>query len=148
MSQPFDTSVGSVTMGTRLVLVLRDDLPQGLAVNAAAVLTLSLGGQVSDSLGPDGKDASGGAHPGLNTHPVPVLVAPSDRLRELRDRAMDSPDLRVVAFSEVARRARDYGSYLRALSTTPDEEIDYVGVILHGPKSQVTKLTKHLALMG
>jgi hypothetical protein len=33
-------------MDTKLVMVLRDDLSGGLAVNAAAVLALSLGGRL------------------------------------------------------------------------------------------------------
>ncbi|GAB1822217.1 DUF2000 domain-containing protein [Herbidospora sp. RD11066] len=132
-------------MQTKLVMVLRDDLPPGLAVNAAAVLALSLGDALNGWLGPEGKDADGNLHPGLNTHPVPVLTATAEGLRELHDAAPE--EVTVVGFNEVARRAREYGEYLRTLAETPAAEIDYVGMVVFGPKAQVTKLTKSLALM-
>ncbi|GAA0935641.1 DUF2000 domain-containing protein [Nonomuraea longicatena] len=134
-------------MNTKLVMVLRDDLPRGLAVNAAAVLALSLGGRLDGWLGADGKDASGGVHAGLNTHPVPVVTATGRELRELRERAADRSELRVVAFNEVARRSRDYDDYLAALEATPGEEIGYVGALVFGPRGPVTKLTKRFPLM-
>nr|WP_062341246.1 DUF2000 domain-containing protein [Herbidospora sakaeratensis] len=132
-------------MQTKLVMVLRDDLPTGLAVNAAAVLALSLGDELAGWLGADGKDADGNLHPGLNTHPVPILTASGGELRELNDAAPD--DVRVVGFTEVARRAREYGEYLRTLAETPAAEIDYVGLVVFGPKAPVSKLTRRLALM-
>ncbi|GAB2627595.1 hypothetical protein Aab01nite_81150 [Paractinoplanes abujensis] len=130
-----------------MVLVVDETLPTGHAVNAAAVLGLSVGARLADSLGADGKDASGGVHPGLNPHPVPVVTAGREQLRELRQKAAERPDLLVVGFSEVARRARAYDDYLATLAETPAEDVDYAGIAVYGPRNRVTALTKRFPLL-
>ena len=132
----------------KIVLVLRDDLPPALAANAAAVLGLALGGRLEGSVAADGVDASGVLHAGLNPVPVPTLVASGPELQELHEKAVSAADVTVVGFNEVARRSRTYPEYEQALSQTPAEDIEYVGVVLHGPRNRVTRLTKRLALMG
>ncbi|MFB4272895.1 DUF664 domain-containing protein [Nonomuraea sp. GTA35] len=133
---------------TRLVVVIRADLPHAWAVNAAAVLGLSLGVRLPGPPPEDAKDASGGLHAGLDPHPVPVLSGTPDQLRELYQRATGREDLVTVGFDEVARRAREYDDYLIALAATPGEEIEYVAIGLFGPRNRVTALTKHLPLHG
>ncbi|WP_433257370.1 DUF2000 domain-containing protein [Streptosporangium sp. CA-135522] len=135
-----------MTLTTKLVLVVREGLEPALAVNAAAVVGLSLGARLSHPVGPDGKDASGEVHAGLNPHPVPVLTASAEQLRELHDKARTREDLVAVGFNEVARRARDYGDYLDALAVTPAGDVDYVAVAVFGPRNRVTALTKRLPL--
>lgn len=128
---------------TKLVFVLRDDLPPNLAANAAAVLGLTVGARLpAELLGEDLKDADGTPHLGLNTHPVPVLTAPADRLRALHR----AEDLLVVGFTEVARRSRAYAEYAGALAATNDPE--FVAVALHGPRAEVGRLTRDLPLMA
>jgi hypothetical protein len=132
---------------TKLVVVVDETLPSGHAVNAAAVLGLSMGGRIADSLGEDGEDASGGVHLGLNTHPVPVVTASREQLRELFAKAAERPELVVVGFNEVARRARVYEEYLVTLAGTPGDEIDYVGVAVFGPRNRVSALTRRFSLL-
>ncbi|GAA1809763.1 hypothetical protein GCM10009682_34280 [Luedemannella flava] len=108
------------------------------------MLGLSIRGRLSELLGADGKDASGGLHLSLNTHPVPVVTADRAQLRELHAKATANPDLLVVAFSEVARRSRDYEEYLVELSRTPAEDIDYLAIAVFGPRNRVTALTRRV----
>ena len=131
----------------KLVLVLRDDLPRAHAANAAAVLGLALGGRLRDSVAADAPDASGALHAGLNPHPVPTLVASEDELRELHSRAGQIDGAIVVDFNEVARRSRSYPDYVDALAATKPDDIDYVGLIILGPRGPVTKVTKRLQLL-
>lgn len=97
------------------------------AVNAAAVPGLSMGGRLPGHPAPDGKDASGGLHAGLNPHPVPVSGATPEQSRELYAMARAREELITVGFNGVARRARDYDDYLAAPATTPGEDIDHAG---------------------
>ncbi|MFE2754787.1 DUF2000 domain-containing protein [Actinosynnema sp. NPDC059335] len=129
---------------TRLALVLRDDLPPNLAANAAVNLGLTLGSRLPDLLGEDAEDADGGVHPGLNTHPVPVLTASADVLRALHRAAGD--DVLRIGFTEVARRSRSYPEYVEALARTTDPE--FVAVALYGPRTDVNRLTRRLPLMA
>jgi hypothetical protein len=133
---------------TKIVIVLREGLAPHIAANAAAVLGLSIGGRLPQLLGADGKDASGGVHAGLNTHPVPVVTADADQIAELHGMARERDDVIVVGFTEVARRARDYGIYLDDLATTPAADLEYVGVALFGPRNRITALTKRFPLLG
>ncbi|MEW9555854.1 DUF664 domain-containing protein [Nonomuraea sp. NPDC050783] len=137
-----------MALPTKLVVVIRADLPHAWAVNAAAVLGLSLGVRLPGPPPEDAKDASGGLHAGLDPHPVPVLSGTPGELRELHRTARAREDLVAVGFNEVARRARDYDDYLTALAATPGEEVEYVAVGLLGPRNRVTALTKHLPLHG
>lgn len=134
-------------LSTKLALVLRDDLPANVAVNAAAVLGLSMGARLPQLLGADGTDADGGRHPGLHTHPVPILSAPAETLRHLHVQARRRPDTLTVGFSEVARAARVYEDYLQTLADTPADGIGYVGLLVYGPRKHVTALTKRLPLL-
>ena len=136
----------TMSLTTKLVLVVRDDLDPALAVNAAAVVGLSLGARLGHPLGDDGTDASGRSHAGLNPHPVPVLTASADALRDLHDRAQARQDLITVGFNEVARRARDYDDYLATLKSTSAADVDFVAVAVFGPRNRVTALTKRFPL--
>lgn len=131
----------------KIVIVVRDDLSRAHAANACVVLGLALGGRLTDSVADDSRDAAGGLHAGLNPIPVPTLVASSEELRELHDRASVGDELVVVGFNEVARRSRSYPEYVEALAVTQPATIDFVGLIIGGPRNQVTRLTKRLALL-
>lgn len=132
----------------KIALVLRDDLLPAHAANAAAVLGLALGGRLPDSVAPDGTDASGTTHAGLNPIPVPTLVASAVQLVDLFTTASSDEALTVVGFNEVARHARTYPAYEEALGRTPTDDIAYIGVIVHGPRDRVTKLTRRLSLFA
>jgi hypothetical protein len=132
----------------RVVLVLREDLPVPLAVNAAAVLGASTGSRLGLPLGPAGTDASGTAYPGIVTTPVPVLVADHHTLgRVFRDAAGDGR-VDVVCLTGTAQRARTYEAYLDDLAATPDADHDLLAVLVAGPRGRVTKHTKRLSLLG
>jgi hypothetical protein len=127
---------------TKLVLVLRDDLPPNLAANAAVNLGLTLGARLPGLLGEDAKDADGTVHLGLNTHPVPVLTSSADHLKALHR----ADGVLRIGFTEVARRSRAYQEYVEALAHTEDP--DFVAVALYGPRAEVTRLTRALPLMA
>lgn len=135
-----------MALATKLVIVIRADLPAASAVNAAAVLALSLGGRLPHPPAADAKDGSGEPHAGLNPHPVPILSATADQLRDLHRTVCADGDLITVAFDEVARRARTYDDYVAALAATPADEIHYVGVAAYGPRNRITALTKRFPL--
>lgn len=79
-----------MSLPTKLAVVLRSDLQPALAINATAVLGLSWGGRLPELLGKNRKDASGAVHVGLNTHPVPILTASPDQIRQLSIQARDA----------------------------------------------------------
>lgn len=132
----------------RVVLVVREDLPPPLAVNAGVVLGATVGTAVGLPLGEAGTDASGTAYPGIVTTPVPVLVADAAVLRELFGEAARDDQLDVRCLTDTARRARSYEEYLTTLAATPDADADITALVVAGPRNRVTKRTKRLPLLG
>lgn len=130
----------------KLVVVLPEGLPVGLAMNAVALLGISLGKLVEDLVGPDVVDASGTTHPGLVTVPVPVLRASRRQLGELAAKAQATPRLTVVDVPEVAQRSRTYPEYVARTGDTSTGDLALNGIALHGPRAAVTSLTGDLPL--
>lgn len=131
----------------KCVMVVGTGLPVGLAVNAAAVLAVTLGSKIESIVGPDIADVSGGSHVGLVDIPIPVLHADSEALADIRSRAVTMEGLLVVGFTDVARTSRTYGEYTEKMAASPPEELEYLGVALHGDKKLVNKLTGSLPLL-
>ncbi|TCC52235.1 DUF2000 domain-containing protein [Kribbella capetownensis] len=132
----------------RVVLTVKTGLPLVHAVNAATVLGASVGAAASLPLGPAGNDASGTRYPGIVTTPVPILHAPAEELTSLFRTANSDDELTVLCLTETARQARTYDDYLTTLATTNAADSNIIGLVIAGPRSKVTKLTKRLPLLG
>jgi hypothetical protein len=133
----------------KCVMVLANDLPTGMAVNAAGVLAVTLGHKVPSLLPEDATDASGAVHAGLINVPLPILVADRGTIRALRERALgEGADITVVGFSDVAQQARTYEAYVTTLAQTPSEQLGYIVLALYGPKKLLNKLVGNLPLYG
>ena len=131
----------------KCAIVIDDELPTGLAMNAAAVLALSVGDAFGASLlGPDVKDRDGRVHPGLTDVPLPILKAGSEALHGIVAKALAEPDVFLVDFTSAAQAARDYDAYMRAMEQTGAEGHVYVGIALAGRKKAVQRLSGSLPL--
>jgi hypothetical protein len=133
-------------MSERCVIVVDEALPPGLAANAAAVLALTLGAREPGLVGDDLVDADAHAHPGLIPFGLPVLRAPRGELGDLRARAGEA-GLAVIDFPAVGQQTNDYDEVRQAVARTPTEELEYLGVAVHGPRRAVGRLTGRLALL-
>lgn len=131
----------------KCVMVLDTGLPVGLAVNAAAVLAVTVGCKIESIVGPDVADVSGGSHVGLVDIPIPVLKADAESLGDIRSRAVTMDGLLVVGFTDVARTSRTYKEYTEKMSASAPGDLEYLGVALHGDKKLVNKLTGSLPLL-
>ena len=132
----------------KCVMVVDTGLPVGLAVNAAAVLAVTLGRRIESIVGPDVADASGGPHAGLVDIPIPVLEADAGVLGDVRSRAVATDGLLVVGFTDVARASRTYEEYTKTMAASAPEDLVYLGVALYGNRKLVNKLTGSLPLLG
>jgi hypothetical protein len=142
-----DGTEETMRLDTKLAIVLSNALTGAEAANAAAVLGLAASAYTT---GPGGKavDADGRGYGALDPHPIPLLVVPLGDLAELHEKADADPALAVTAFTETARRSRDYDEYLSLLAGTGSADVAYVGLAVYGPRGRVTALTKRLALYG
>lgn len=131
----------------KCVVVLDGALGVGLAVNAAAVLAVTLGHKVGSIVGPDVTDGSGGTHAGLVDVPIPVLKADAKTVEGIRSRADAADGLLVVGFTDVAQVSKTYEEYTEKMAASSPEELGYLGVALYGDRKLVNKLTGSLPLL-
>lgn len=131
----------------KCVIVIDDELPMGLAVNAAGVLAVTLGRRVESIVGEDAIDASGQTHAGLIKITLPILKARKEIIKEIRTRASQTDGIMVVDLTEPAQTARTYHDYTARLATLSTEEIVYLGVALYGSKGAINRLTGNLSLL-
>lgn len=131
----------------KCVMVVDPGLPVGLAVNAAAVLAVTLGRRIESIVGPDVTDVSGGTHVGLVDIPIPVLKAGVEALGEIRSRAVAMGGLLVVGFTDVAQTSKTYEEYTKKMAASMPEDLGYLGVAFYGDKKSVNKLTGGLPLL-
>jgi hypothetical protein len=135
-----------MSLPTKVVTVIAEDLPVGVALNTAALLGIGLGHHAPGLVGGESRDASGRPHLGMSTHAVPVLKASADQLRELYDQAAAHPGLLVADMNQVAQESRTYDAFLASLDGTKPEDLRYLGLMILGPRQTVESLTGRLAL--
>jgi hypothetical protein len=130
----------------KCVMVLDEELPSGLAVNTAGVLAFTLGRELGEIIGPSVVDASGVAHLGITTVPIPILKAEEGWIRALRAAAEES-DLLVVDFTDAAQSSKTYEQYTEKMAAASSGELRYLGVALYGDRRAVNRLTGSLPLL-
>lgn len=133
-------------MSERCVIVVDQDLPPGLAANAAAVLALTLGAREPRLAGADFVDGDGESHPGLIPIGLPVLRATRDELVELRQRAA-ADSVSVIDFPAFGQQTNDYDEFRGMVAATAAAELSYLGVAVSGPRRAVGRLTGRFALL-
>jgi hypothetical protein len=133
-------------MSERCVIVVDEDLPAGLAANAAAVLALTLGAREPHLAGADLVDADAETHPGLIPIGLPVLRAGADELVELRRRAA-ADGVSVIDFPVVGQQTNDYDEVRALVARTPTAELTYLGIAVSGSRRAVGRLTGRLSLL-
>jgi len=133
----------------KCVLVMDATLPLGVAANTAAILGITLGKRLPETVGPDVFDRDGIRHLGIIEFPVPVLRGSRETLRTLRE-ALCQPDyeeLTVVDFSDLAQGCRTYSAFIERMGQAPHASLQYLGLAICGPKKQVNRLTGSLPLL-
>jgi hypothetical protein len=131
---------------TRCAIVVDATLPPGLAANAAAVLALTLGATSPALIGQDLVDADGNRHPGLIDRGLPILHAPAEHLVVLRARAL-SAGVGVIDLPTFGQMTTDYTDFRARVGRTPNAELTYLALLLHGPARAVRRLTGSLPLL-
>jgi hypothetical protein len=131
----------------RCVIVLDEGLAPGLAANAAAVLALTLGATVDGLVGADLVDADGDVHPGLFAAGLPVLGAARESLSDLRGRALLA-GVGVIDIPALGQQTNDYDEVRAYVARTATEDLEYLGLALHGSRRAVSRVTGTLRLLG
>lgn len=133
----------------KCVMVLDEELPLGMVANTAAILGITLGKELPEVVGETVLDQSGNAHLGIVEFPVPVLKAGPEHIKALREKLYqpEFQDVTAVDFSDLAQGCKTYGEFQEKMAQTPEQTLQYYGLVLCGTKKQVNKLTGSLPLL-
>lgn len=131
----------------RCVVVLNAGLASGKAVNAAAVLSLTLGQRHPHLVGPVLQDASGQQYPGLIPVGIPVLSAGNAQLRTLLERCGEL-QFDAIIFPQEGQMTVDYTAFSAAVSQIATGELNHLGLAIAGEKKALRKLTAKLKLFA
>ncbi len=70
-----------------------------------------------------------------------------ERQNNFKSEVVRGGDIEVFDFSDPARRARTYESYLQRISEMPTDSLGYVALALHGPVTTVNRKRGTLAVL-
>jgi len=137
------------TAKEKCVIVVDGALPDGIAVNTGVILGMTMGNYMPEAIGADVRDKDGNEHLGIITFPVPVLKGSCEILKELRHKVNlpEFKELIAADFSDLAQGCMIYSEFIEKMSQTAEEQLDYLGIALCGPKKMVNKLTGSLPLL-
>lgn len=130
-------------------MIIDEALPLGMIANTAAILGITLGKKLPETVGDDVYDKTGNAHLGIIEFPVPVLKGNGELIKSIRQRLYepDFSDLIVVDFSDVAQGCKVYEEFIEKMKLVPEADLRYYGVAICGEKKKVNKLTGSMPLL-
>lgn len=140
MSAPSATTT-PVRFPTKIAVVVREDLEPWQALNVTAFLSAAVSAAVPEILGGPYADADGTAYLATFGQPVLVLTGDRDTLRAARSRAVGR-GLPVAVFTADMFATGNDDDNRAVVAAVPGEELDLVGIAVHGPRNGVDKVVK------
>lgn len=134
---------------SKCIMILDERLPLGILANTAAILGYTLGASLPELAGGVVMDQTKTPHPGVIQIPIPILRGTPESIRSLRAQVvqLSSPELSFVDFSDLAQSCKTYAEFTKKMSDTPENDLQYLGFALFGPKRLVNHLTGSLPLL-
>jgi hypothetical protein len=136
-----DDDVLTPPFGTKVAVLVRDDLATWQRLNVTAFLATGIAAAYPQLVGQPYRDADGQEyHPLLG---VPVLVFEGDgaQLRASHERAVRRGQPLAVYTREMFATGHDAANRA-TVAAVPGAGLDLVGIALHGPRNAVDKILK------
>lgn len=130
----------------KCVIIVDPAISTGLAMNAVACLSFSLGAKESQAVAKPLMDKSNVLHGGLINIPISVLRASKKELSEFVKMANADDSLVMCDMNELAQNAKTFEEYESTLAETSNDNVTYRAIALYGGKKQLNKMTGHLKL--
>jgi hypothetical protein len=128
-----------VRFPTKIAILLRDDLESWQRLNVTAFLASAVAGSDSELIGEDYRDADGVGYLPMFRQPVLVFAGGKETLRAAHARALR----RGLSFAIFTADLFDTGNdrdNRAAVRAVPTDQLNLVGLALHGPKNAVDKV--------
>ena len=130
-----------IRFDTKIAVLLRDDLPVWQRLNVTAFLVSGLAATRPELVGAPYEDADGTQYLPMFRQPVLVFEGSKELMSVAHGRAV-SREIPVSIFTSdlfATGNDRDNRAAVRAVS---QDQLDLVGLALHGPKNAVDKMLK------
>jgi len=133
----------------KCVMIIDENLPLGIIANTAAIMGITLGKKLPETVGVDVIDQSGNKHLGIIEFPIPILRGTSETIKLIRQKlyAPDFQDLTVVDFSDLAQSCKTYCEFIDKISRVSESALQYFGIAICGAKKKINKFTGNLPLL-
>ncbi|GAB4069887.1 DUF2000 domain-containing protein [Angustibacter speluncae] len=132
---------------TKIAIVLRDDLAGWQRVNVTAFLASGVTAARPELVGEPYADADGTPYLPLLGQPVMVLEAGAEVLAAARERAVRRGLDLALFTAEMFATGHDAANRA-AVAAVASDDLDVVGVGVHGPRNAVDKVVKGARLHG
>jgi hypothetical protein len=132
-----------VEFGTKIAVVLRDDLAVWQKTNVTAFLVSGVAATVDGIVGEPYRDASGNEYLPMFVQPVLVYEADAAGLRRAYERAMSRGVTPAVYTKELFETGHDAANRA-AVAAVAAEELDLVGLALRADRKVVDKIVDRL----
>ncbi|WP_344116396.1 DUF2000 domain-containing protein [Kribbella alba] len=136
-----DNEAVPIRFDTKIAVLLRDDLPVWQRLNVTAFLVSGLAATKPELVGEPYEDADGTQYLPMFRQPVLVFEGSKEFMSVAHGRAL-SREIPVSVFTSdlfATGNDRDNRAAVRAVS---QDQLDLVGLALHGPKNAVDKILK------
>ncbi|WP_399923435.1 DUF2000 family protein [Streptomyces kanamyceticus] len=130
-----------VRFDTKIAVLLRDDLESWQRLNVTAFLVSGLGTRLPELIGEPYEDADGTAYLPMFRQPVLVLEGGKEVLTAARRRALGRGLPCSVFTSDLFATGNDTDNRA-AVRAVAGDELDVVGLAVHGPRGAVDKVLK------
>ena len=130
----------------KLVAVMNEKIEPGVIMNALAHMCIGFGSEI-------GKeplrltnyiDGDGGSHPNISEMPFMILKANSNKIRALRQAAIQA-GIKFVVFTNTMTIG-SYAEQLERTKQTKEADLIYYGIVLFGSWDRVSELTRKFSL--
>ena len=126
---------------TKIAVVLRDDLAGWQALNVTAFVVSGITAATPELVGEPYADADGTAYLPMLGQPVMVFAGDAGVVRAAHGRAL-ARGLRIAVFTADLFATGNDADNRAAVAKVARDDLDLVGIAVHGPRNAVDKIVK------
>jgi hypothetical protein len=145
--QPRFADVTEMRFDTKIVVVLRGDLPVWQQLNMTAFLSSGVAAAAPESIGEPYADADGTPYLAMFGQPAMVFEASADELGRTLERALGRGVVPAVFTAELFSTGHDAANRA-AVAAVGRSDLDLTGLAFRADRKDADKITKGLKLHG
>lgn len=136
-----ETATEPIRFDTKIAVLLREDLRTWQRLNVTAFVVSALGVRVPELIGEPYADADGTGYLPMFRQPVLVFEGTKETLVSAHQRAVRR-ELPLAVFTADLFATGNDRDNRAAVAAVPRDQLDLVGIAVHGPKNAVDKVLK------